>query len=205
MSASISYSLTPSRAARMAAVCASRVISAARRILASASASLMRRISCNVQRRSTMRRGARMPRRSAWRRCASVESTRWSRSPSSPGTYRISSAPSRSLGSSAARLSTGKAGRRRSVALAPSTPARRPVQVSRSGSRGRTNSVSFSARPGAITASASGSVKPVRYQRSLDWRKRCSTSLLRTDSFLPPMMATARGPICSISCCRRAA
>src|SRR5204862_415743 len=48
------------------------------------------------------------------------------------------------------------------LSFARSTPARRPVQVSFSLSRGRTKSVYRSSREGATTATASGSEKPVR-------------------------------------------
>lgn len=55
--------------------------------------------------------------------------------------------------------------------IAPSWPARRPSQSSRSGSRSRQNSTySPWARPGISAITASGSGKPVRYWKSLSWR-----------------------------------
>ena len=52
----------------------------------------------------------------------------------------------------------------KSHAWRPEGPARRPSQVSRSGSRSRTNRMYWAwGRPGASTATASGSLKAVRY------------------------------------------
>ena len=57
----------------------------------------------------------------------------------------------------------GKASSAPYSAVAPSGPARLPSQVSRAGSRSRTNRMySACARPGTSTATASGSSKPVR-------------------------------------------
>src|SRR6266702_3380939 len=55
--------------------------------------------------------------------------------------------------------------------MAPSTPARRPFQISISRSRGRTNSTKRSfACAGLMTATASGSAKPVRKKKLLACR-----------------------------------
>ena len=65
----------PGRAVRIAALCASAVISAARRRTSTSSGDLISRISCNVTRASHRRTGARRPRRSAARRRPSRRAT----------------------------------------------------------------------------------------------------------------------------------
>ena len=75
------------------------------------------------------------------------------------------------LGQLVVELVAGEARRRRRRSLtAPSTPARRPVQVSAAGSRGRTNSTNGVACPGRSSTAAPGSSNPVRYRMSLSWR-----------------------------------
>jgi len=55
--------------------------------------------------------------------------------------------------------------------MAPSTPARRPFQISISRSRGRTKRTNRSlASAGLKTATASGSSNPVRKKKSEAWR-----------------------------------
>ena len=66
--------------------------------------------------------------------------------------------------------SSGKATSAPYCSTAPSTPARLPIQISRSGSRGRTNRTKRSVAAGASMQTASGSGKPVTYPKSLSWR-----------------------------------
>ncbi len=66
---------------------------------------------------------------------------------------------------------------------APSTPARRPVQISSAGLRGRTNITNgVCGWSGRSTTIVPGSSKPVRYRMSLSWRNLKVTSPLRVRS-----------------------
>ncbi|MNN26575.1 hypothetical protein D3C81_1400820 [compost metagenome] len=100
----------------------------------------------------------------------------------------------------------GKASSAPKSRIAPSWPARRPSQSSRSGLRSRQNSTySPCSRPGIRAITASGSGKPLRYWKSLSWRYTCSTSRLRMATAAAGRMAMLLGSICAISALRRRA
>ena len=143
----------------------------------SSSGDLRRRSSCKRLQGATSPRAAWPLRgaRSSW--SAQALSTRGSTAGWRPTRKAMPSAPLRYSGSRLASSSRGWATLAPNWATAPSQPQRRPAQTSAEGSFGSTNSTKgVSGRWGRNKATASGSSKPVRYQKSLAWRKGYSTS-----------------------------
>ena len=89
------------------------------------------------------------------------------------------------------------------ASTAPSGPARGPSQASLSASRSRQNiRLEPCLRPGTSTSTASGSLKPLRYQKSLSCRYGNVVSLLRMRSFAAGMMKmlSSSGHVASDAC-----
>ncbi len=106
----------------------------------------------------------------------------------------MSSAPPRSSASFRPSSATANAASAPNSRTAPSTPARRPVQVSSAGSRGRTNSTKrIVSWPGRSTTTVPGSSNPVRYRMSLSCLNlKCVSPLRRCSGGDASSSAAAR-------------
>ena len=162
ISASISYSCMPGRAARIAARCASAAMAMVvaqagdlRRVLAQPQlvqhvAGVAQHRGAGAAARALRVRVADDAQRRRVERVVAAERQEHLRRLAEPAR----AAPSRASSSGCADVGAV-------VATAPSTPARGPTQMACSGSRGRTKSAKGFSAPGARTATASGSGKPV--------------------------------------------